>query len=110
MKVSRDGSFVRIDLPPPGRWVIAMCPNTAMHLAHVLGKVKVGKYDIDGAMKVQLQAIDENYVRLTFPPWPGGVYWTECEVEWFCRQLRHASQSSHEVVIPSSGAEVQSGM
>ena len=109
MKVSRDGNFVRVDLPPPGRWVIAMCPNTAMHLAHVAATMNTGNHEVDGNVRIRFQPVDETYVRVTFPPWPGELYWTPCQVSCFCRELRHASQSKHDVCIPSSGAEAQVG-
>jgi len=109
VKVSRDGSFVRVDLPGPGKWVLAMCPNTAMHLTHLASKVETGSHVIDGDLRICFQAVDETYVRVTFPPWPGELYWTPCEVACFCRELRHASQAQRDVCIPSSGAEVQVG-
>lgn len=76
VKVKRDGSFVRIELPAPGRWVIAMTPATTMSMAAIISAAKVGTHVIDGDVVVQIDTFEQSGRTawlLLFPPWPGVV-------------------------------------
>lgn len=108
MKISREGEFVRIDLPYPGRWVIVMRPHTAMILHDVLAKMEVGKHPIDGDVVVVVHSAGNDMFALQFPPWPGIIHTNTEDIRGLCETLR-ASTYSYEVTIKSSGAEIPLG-
>jgi len=67
--VRRDGPFVRIDLPAPGKWVVVMRPAVAQQLAQLIESGAVGPQDCDG-VKVRISRFT-HYTRIKFDKWSG---------------------------------------
>ena len=109
--VKRDGPFIRIDLPPPGRFVIVVAPNTAAHLATVIRNHERGRHVICGRVIVTIDVHNIIAKELTyhvqFDEWPGTLVMNEWQMWRFAHSIKSEISVRRDVCVPSSCVENQ---
>jgi len=95
VKVRRDGPFVRLELPPPGRWVMALRPSTAMQLASVIHGAIAGTYDVEGIpVRLTREITKIPTLDVQIGDWPGKLRLTEGQQADLVWDLQRASEST----------------
>lgn len=111
IEVKRDGPFVRIDLPPPGRFVVVMAPNTAAHLATTIRSCAIGRHVICGRVVVTIEVpnivANELTYHVTFDEWPGKVVLAETGMLRLARRIKGEVSVRQTITVPSSCVENQ---
>lgn len=104
--VERDGDFVLIRLPPPGKWVIAMRPFTARELANIFFRRSIGVHRVEGICvslsKVVMPSTDPIWC-VTIDQWPGSIVLSDDNLHQLQRMLVLAAEKRSDVSIESSG-------